>query len=80
MSLIHLILILTLIHLITKKLYSVCDYEKDIDPDNNLYNDILMSCKYYTEQQLNSNIQLSKAMGISIIHFNARSLNKNFRK
>ena len=55
----------------------MCDHEKHIDPDNNLYNDILMSCKYYTEQQFNSNIQLTKAVGISIIHFNARRLNKN---
>jgi hypothetical protein len=44
---------------------------KDIYPDNNLYNDILMSCKYYTEQQLNYNIPITKAVGISIIYFNA---------
>ena len=50
--------------------YGVCDYEKDIYPDNNLYSDILMSCKYYTEQQLNSNIPITKAVGISI-YFNA---------
>ena len=60
--------------------YGVCDYEKDIDPDNKLYNDMLMSCKYYTEQQLNFNIPPTKGMGISIIHFNARNLNKSLVK
>ena len=47
---------------------------------NNVYNDILMSCKYHTEQQLNYDIQLTKTIGISLIHFNARSLNKNIDK
>jgi len=48
----------------------VCVIMKKTDPDNNLYNGIVMSCKHYTEQQLHYNIQLTKAMGISTIHFN----------
>ena len=62
---IHIALFLPLVRLI------ICDHEKDIGPNNNLYSNILMSCKYYTEQQLHFDIQLAKAMGISIIHFNA---------
>ena len=40
----------------------------------------MVSCKYYTEEQFNSDVQLNKEVGISVIHFNARSLNRNFYK
>ena len=33
--------------------YSACDYTKDIDPVNNLYNRVLSSCIYYDDLQFN---------------------------
>lgn len=53
------------------------DLEHDIDPDNNFLLDINENCRYYTDEQYNQNIV---NMGnLSIIHFNSRSLNKNFK-
>ena len=51
---------------------------KNIDPNNNFYNNIRSPCKYYTEDQF---IALKKCKsGISFIHFNARGLRTNFNK
>ena len=55
--------------------YSTCDYDKDLDPVNNLYNRVLPPCKYYDDLQFNVS---TKNNGLSIILFNARSLNANF--
>ena len=50
---------------ITKTMMSVT--MKKIDPDKKNYNDILVvSCKYYTERQFNSDAQL-KDVGISVL-------------
>ena len=58
--------------------YNCSDFEMDVDPNNNFYNDVITRCKYYTETQLVGN---SKSIeGLSCIHFNARSLNANFAK
>ena len=57
--------------------YSTCDYDKDLDPVNNLYNRVLPSCKYYDNLQFNVSTK-NNTNGLSIIHFNARSLNANF--
>ena len=57
--------------------YSTCDYDKDLDPVNNLYNRVLPSCKYYEDLQCNVSTK-NNSNGLSIIHFNARSLNANF--
>ena len=50
-----------------------CHFEKDVDPENNYYN-ISISCRYYAEQQFNSYLNVNYNGGISLIHFNARSL------
>ena len=36
--------------------FSSSDYQKDIDPENNFYNEINVNCKYYIENQLNHTI------------------------
>jgi hypothetical protein len=58
--------------------YKKGDFEKDLDPDNNFYNDIQTKCNYYTDEQFNK--KFKKEKGLSVIHFNARSLRKNFDK
>ena len=55
----------------------MCDYDRLIDPVNNLYNNILVNCKYYDNFQFNV-LSKKENTGLSIIHFNARSLNANF--
>ena len=57
--------------------FSDHDYDSNIDPVNNLYNNVSLNCNYYDNLQFN---MLSKkdASGLSIIHVNARSLNANF--
>ena len=57
--------------------YSTCDYDKDLDPANNLCNRVLPSCKYYDDLQFNV-LKKNNTNGLSIIHLNARSLNANF--
>ena len=56
------------------------DFDNNIDPDNNLYNDIESKCNYYTDNQFDTNMQDIGLLGLSIIHFNARNLNANFVK
>ena len=51
-------------------------FEYDIDPENNFFKNISDNCGYYTEEKFNKSIQLDK--GLSIIHFNSRSLYANF--
>ena len=56
------------------------DFDNNIDPDNNLYNDIKSKCNYFTDNQFDTNMQYIGLFGLSIIHFNAMSLNANFVK
>ena len=53
------------------------EFENDIDPDNNLYNNLNIKCEYYNDDQFK---ELKMDESFSIIHFNSRSLNKNFHK
>ena len=59
------------------KYYNPYDFGNDIDPENNFYNN-LSKCQYYTDLQFTEKI--SKVNGLFFIHFNARSLKKNFQK
>lgn len=53
------------------------ELQQDLDPDQNLLNNINTNCCYYTDQQYNININYEH--GISIIHINSRSLFANFQ-
>ena len=55
--------------------YGMCDYEQLIDLNNNLYNNISVSCSYYTDEQFNCGAAINDTK-FSIVHFNARSLKK----
>lgn len=50
--------------------------DQEIDPDLNFLDNINIHCNYYTEKQFNWHNE----SGISIIHFNSRSLYANFSK
>ena len=52
-------------------------YIEYVDPDNNFYNDMKVDCSYYTEAKFEQKTKCINAL--SIIHFNARSLNANFK-
>ena len=52
--------------------YDMCNYQTDVD--NNYYNDITISCKYFTDQQFNNDISIHNDGHLYLIHFNARSL------
>ena len=58
--------------------YNCCDFETNIDPNNNFYNNIRSPFKYYTEDQFAA--LKKRKSGISFIHFNARGLRTNFNK
>ena len=58
--------------------YKLHDYEIHIDPDNNILNSINSNCKYFTEEQFNDTFK--PVNSFSLIHFNCRSLYKNFPK
>ena len=50
----------------------------NIDPDNHFHASIPTDTKYYSDEQF---VRYVKSKGdLSFIHFNARSLNKNFQK
>uniref|UniRef100_A0A8C6MEW6 Reverse transcriptase domain-containing protein n=1 Tax=Nothobranchius furzeri TaxID=105023 RepID=A0A8C6MEW6_NOTFU len=55
--------------------YNTLDYENNIDPDGNLLNTINDNCKYYTNDQFNSSVDLGH---FSLIHINCRSLYVSF--
>ena len=58
--------------------YNRCDFENEIDPNNNFYSNICTTCDYYTEEKcLKSE---TTRTGLSFIHFNARRRNTNFYK
>lgn len=58
--------------------YNPLDFEANIDPDNNFFNNININTKYYTDSQFTNTFR--KSEGLSIIHFNARSLKANLNK
>ena len=58
--------------------FNTCDIENSIDPEKNFYNDNNNKCYYYTDSQFKKNV--TRKNGISIIHFNCRSLKSNFDK
>ena len=66
------------INLASENDISINNFEANFDPDTNFYNSLTKECKYYCEQQFNINFK--QVSGFSVIHFNARSLNANFRK
>ena len=58
--------------------FNPCAFETDIDPDTNFQNNLTSTCEYYTDLKVTEKI--SKIHGLYFIHFNARSLSKNFQK
>lgn len=57
--------------------HSIRDMDLDIDPDINFFSNINNSCKYYTTEQFNHNINTDGKL--SIVHINGRSLYANFK-
>lgn len=51
------------------------EIEMYLDPENNFYNNLNNNCEYYTDDQFKT---LKMEGNFSVIHFNSRSLNKNF--
>ena len=51
-------------------------FDCEIDPDNEYFNKINIDCKYYTDRNFECIIKTCN--GISIVHFNCRSIRKNF--
>ena len=54
----------------------VCDFENQIDPNNNFFASLNKKCDYYTESEFNKENLCSD--NLSIIHVNCRSLKANF--
>ena len=52
-------------------------FEKDVDPDDNY--DVNTKCNYFTNSQFTEMYSNSRFNGMSIIHFNSRSLKANFQ-
>ena len=52
-------------------------FNTDIDPDINFISKTNHDCKYYTDEALNNTLE--KSRGLTISHFNIRSLNANFK-
>ena len=50
---------------------------KIIDPDNNFYNSLQLSCKYVTENEFKT-LTTEKQRNLSIFHLNARSVKENY--
>ena len=57
--------------------YSHRNYVDYVDPESNFYKDIKIDCSYYTDVKFEHKVKCIDAL--SIIHFNARSLNANFK-
>lgn len=53
------------------------DYELDINPESNFFNNINSNCCYYSEDQFKDDVKLDNC--ISIIHFSSRSLYANYQ-
>lgn len=52
--------------------------EQELDPDIHLFNNLDISCDYFTEEPFKDNIDIDGHL--SVIHFNSRSLGKNIEK
>ena len=50
----------------------------NIDPDNNLFNEIIMDCEYYTEDQFRTRMKQQRVL--TLLHLNSRSLLHEFGK
>lgn len=59
--------------------YNECDFQKEIDPNNNFYKNINTNSKYLTVDECNHSKSNMKNK-ISFIHINARNLKANFSK
>ena len=55
--------------------YKTYELGSDLDPENNFYNNYMNNCEYYTDAQFKG---LAMDDNLSVMHFNSRSLNKNF--
>ena len=55
--------------------FNCCDFENDIDHNNNFFNSIFTRCDYYTVEQFVKSKKIQN--GLSFIHFNARILRSN---
>ena len=51
-------------------------FDDKIDPDKEFFNNININCEYFTQTSFSKNV--TKINGFSIIHFNCRSIRKNF--
>ena len=58
--------------------YTHCDFEGDLDPDNNFYSNVYVDCRYFTDVQFKDKIEHKS--GLSIVHLNSRSLVSNIGK
>ena len=58
--------------------FKYSEFSKDIDPDNHVYSNLINNLNYITQEQLE--VSVSSCKGFSAIHFNARSLKRNFDK
>ena len=58
----------------------MCNYQTDVDPDNNYYNDITTWCLYFTDQQFNSYISIHNDCRLSLKNVNVRSLCTSFNE
>jgi hypothetical protein len=59
--------------------YNEYSQEADLDPENNVFNNITIDCEYFTDEQFRANYT-DKSRGLSIIYFNCRSMSANFAK
>lgn len=57
--------------------FKLYELENDIDPEIHFYQNSDLNCEYYSEDKINSNVNME---GFSVIHFNSRSLYSNFSK
>lgn len=57
--------------------YKTNEFGDDIDPDNHFFKSVVNGCEYYTDKQFKE-INIDGAF--TVIHFNSRSLYKNFNK
>ena len=51
-------------------------YFEDIDPDKQFFNKVCIDCTYYTVNKFKQSVRIVN--GMSLIHFNCRSIRKNF--
>ena len=51
-------------------------FDDKIDPDKEFFNKLKVDCEYYCQENFSQNVTTIK--GFSVIHFNCRSIRKNF--